>query len=97
MYYGNNVIDNVEKTLVNNDNVIDNGNKDKGVKSARDVELIALKLVDNFHSQQSYEFYCKVAYKLPEHIIWSNYEQAQKGRTPGKLFNWLCRRDMGSA
>lgn len=74
-----------EKGLKNNVNVIDR---------AKEVELIAHQLVDKFKSRESFPFYCKVAYSLPESTIWSNYEQSLKGRTPAKLFNFLCRRDM---
>lgn len=77
--------DNGVKNLTNNDNDIDRG---------KQVELIAYKLVDYFKSPDSFKFYCKVAYKLPESKIWNNYESAKKGNNPAGLFNWLCRRDM---
>ena len=68
------------------DNDIDN--KD------RRVESIARQLVSKFGSDKSYEFYCKVSYKLSESQIWTNYEKAQRGKNPGGLFNYLCRKDM---
>lgn len=84
----NNVNGNVSSILNNNDNDIDR---------AKVVETIAMKLVDKFKSQDSYKFYCLVAYKLPESKIWLNYEQATSGKNPAGLFNWLCRRDMNRA
>lgn len=88
MYEHNNVnVFSVKKT--NNDNVrVDRFSKSK------QVEAIAVKLVDKLHSESSYKFYCQVAYKLPENKIWDNLEKALKGKNPGGLFNWLCRRDM---
>lgn len=68
-----------------NDNEFDN---------SKAAERIAYTLVDKLGSQQSFPFYCKVAYSLPEHKIWANLETALKGNNPGGLFNWLCRRDM---
>lgn len=73
----------------NNDNV--------GVEQfekSKQVEFIAEKLCDKLNSKESYQFYCKVAYKLPEYKIWDNLEAALRGKNPGGLFNWLCRRDM---
>lgn len=82
----NNVNDNVFLgTKKNNDNVIDR---------AKSVESIANQLVDKFSSPESRPFYCKVAYSLPENKIWLNYESAQKGNSPARLFNFLCRKDM---
>lgn len=92
MSHHNNVND-----IVFSKNTNDNYNvnvKDNKFDESKKVEGIAMQLVDKLRSPDSYEFYCKIAYKLPEHKIWSNYEQAIKGRNPGGLFNWLCRRDM---
>lgn len=86
MYTSNNVNDNaVLGTKTNNDNVIER---------AKGVEAIANQLVEKFGSPESRPFYCKVAYALPENKIWLNYEAAQKGRSPARLFNFLCRKDM---
>lgn len=67
----------------NNDNDIDR----------RNVDRIADRLVEKFGSPQSREFYCKVAWKLSEAQIWSNYEKSLRGKSPAALFNWLCRKD----
>jgi len=39
------------------------------------------------------EFYCKVAWKLPEATINNNLEQAlNKGNDPARYFTWLCKK-----
>lgn len=75
--------------LLNNDNV---KLKQKNNVNVNNVEYIADKLVEKFSSPISRPFYCLVAYKLPEGTIWNYYEQAQSGRNPAGLFNWLCQR-----
>lgn len=64
------------------------------IVKAKEVESIAMTLVDKFKSPDSYKFYCLIGYKLSESKIWHNYEAALKGKNPPALFNWLCRRDM---
>lgn len=60
------------------------------------VEEIATALVEKLGSHRSWEFYCKVAKRIPEYRIWNNLEQANgKGiQNPGGYFNFLCRKDM---
>lgn len=70
-----------------------NNDIDPKLARARKVETIADQLVARYGSEQSRPFYCKVAWKLSEAKIWTNVEQAQKGNSPAKLFNYLCRRD----
>lgn len=72
---------------------IDRAKQEKYSKS-KIVDNIANQLVENFNSPNSRAFYCKVAYKLPENKIWANVESANRGRSPVKLFTWLCNRDM---
>jgi hypothetical protein len=74
---------------INNDN-------DKYELTKR-VEAIAYRLCEKLGSPTSFEFYCKVAYKMSEARIWSNYEKAQRGRNPARLFTWLCKREMASS
>lgn len=82
----NNVNDNdILQSKIINDNVNDRTKK---------VDYIADKLVRDFNSPDSRDFYCLIAWKLPEAKIWLNYEKSQKGRSPAKLFNWLCRKDI---
>ena len=86
----NNIITN----NINNDNV---SNKEKYEASTK-AESIARSLTAKFNSEDSVLFYCKIAYALPEYKIWLNYEKAttSKGvKDPARLFNWLCRKDMG--
>ncbi len=87
MYTNNNVNEIV--SLNHNNNVNDNG-----FSKSKEAEKIAYTLVDKLGSQKSFPFYCKVAYNLPERKIWNNLETAMKGKNPGGLFNWLCRRDL---
>ena len=86
--------DNVTNSITtNNDNV---KIQDKFEKS-REVERIALKIVEKLHNEDGYKFYCKVAYRVPEARIWWNLETAIKsGRNPVRLFTWLCKREMGN-
>ena len=78
-----NDIDSFKKTNIVND-----------IDRATRAERIAGELVQKFGKDDSRQFYLKVAYKLSESKIWSNYEKALKGRNPGGLFNFLCRKDM---
>lgn len=90
MSKGNNVIDNVNGIQGNNYNVNDNDRYDKG----KSIEIIADRLLEKLGAQPaSRPFMCKVAYRLPEATIWSNVEQALKGRNPVGLFIYLCKRD----
>lgn len=71
----------------NNDNDIE-----RGLRVDRIAEGIATKLGGR---ESSWEYYCKVAGKLPEVEIWNNVEQVLSSsnvRNPGGLFNFLCRR-----
>lgn len=78
-----------------NNNGNNGNNVGKVTKAAvNKADAIAMKLVDRLGSPTSYKFYCKVAYTLPESVIWSNYEKAILGNNPGGLFNWLCRKEM---
>lgn len=88
----NNVNNGKLTTLTNNVTMVEREPVDKSVVAKADG--IASVLVEKLRSPESYKFYCKVAYKLPESRIWQNYESAMKGKNPGGLFNWLCRKDM---
>ncbi|MBA3679365.1 hypothetical protein H0W80_04245 [Candidatus Saccharibacteria bacterium] len=59
------------------------------------VEDIARRLVERFNAPGSREFYLKVAYRLPEARIENLVTTAlEKGDDPGKLFNFLARKEM---
>lgn len=73
-----------------NDNVND-------IEKSLKVDRIAFAIADRLGGiDESWEFYCKVAGKLPESEIWKNVETATRRdrniRNPGGLFNLLCKR-----
>lgn len=78
-------------------NTINNTNVDKYAKS-KEVELLAGKLVGLLNSPGSFHYYCKLGWKLPENIIWNNYEKATsaKNADPKRLFTWLCNKDLSN-
>lgn len=90
------IIGNVSKIFNTNDNV---NNNDKYAKSKK-VDEIADKLVEKLANPGARRFYCLVAYKLPEHIIWDNldlaltYKGERKDYNPQRYFTWLCKRTM---
>ena len=59
------------------------------------VKHIANKLFTKLDDPQSYKFFCKVAWSLPEYMIWNNLEQAKCGRNPKAYFTFLCNLSMG--
>lgn len=67
------------------------------VKKLTEVQAIAQRLCDKLSDPNSYQYFCGIAWKLPESVIWYNLEQAEKGRTPKKLFTWLCNQSMKKA
>lgn len=67
------------------------------VKRLGEVQQIAQRLCDRLGDPDSYQYFCGVAWKLPESVIWYNLEQAEKGRSPKKLFTWLCNGSMKKA
>ena len=64
------------------------------VDKSKKVDLIADKLVLALNNPDRRAYYCKVAWQLPESAIWNNLEASTKGKSPAKLFTWLCQRDM---
>lgn len=79
------------KKLNNNDNVIDNDNK---YSASKQIDYIADRLVDKLNAtDKSRPFLCKVAWKLPEHRIWNHVESAMRGKNPMGLFIYLCKKD----
>lgn len=83
----NNVNDNVAKPI----NI---KHKTPQTKTIVEVRVIADKLSQELNSTDNIEFYYKVAWHLPENIIWSNLEAAVKGNSPQKLFTWLCNQSL---
>lgn len=82
--------------FVKNNTYTDNVTDGDKYKKSKEVELVAMQLVDKFNTPSWFPFYCKVAYKLPQDLIWRLYEQAhgKKVRDPAKLFYYLCDRAM---
>jgi hypothetical protein len=85
---------NTNNNTVTNTKLIKNNNNN--IVRAAEIEATARKLVEKYNSPESFDFYCKIAWKLPESYIWRNYEQSQKARNPGALFNFLCRKDLNA-
>ena len=66
------------------------------VLQSRKVETIADDLVNKLGAKtDSRPFLCKVAWKLPEPIIYKHVETATgpKSKNPMGLFIYLCKRD----
>lgn len=83
--------DNVVNKLTNNDNVRNNVQK---IIKPNTQDAIADKLVKELGNEDYRAFYCKVAYKLPEAVIWTSLEIAKTGKHPAKYFTWLVKRAM---
>lgn len=79
-----NVNDNV--SLTNNINV-NATSKEKEVNYL--VDNMMRKLDADLSSRL---FYCKVAWNLPESVIYNNLEKAMTGHNPQRYFTWLCKR-----
>lgn len=68
-------------------------------KTLPEVQMIAFKIEEMLGAQveSSFEFYCKVAWKLPENQIWNIVEMAKKGNYPHRLFTYLAKQYMKKA
>lgn len=75
-----------------------NGNDIEKFKEDSRIEGIAKRLVEIFDAPNSWGFYCDVARKLPEKVIWNHVEHARRTdrviTSPGGLFNYLCRKSI---
>jgi hypothetical protein len=62
----------------------------------RQVDMLADKLEALFGHQTPSRrpYYCKLAWQLPEGLIWQLAEQAQRGRQPARLFSWLTSKEL---
>lgn len=58
------------------------------------VRATANKLTGKLGDPGSYQYFCKVAWKLPESLIWSHLEQAMGGTNPKAYFTFLCNLSM---
>lgn len=86
---------NLTPNITNTIDTININNEEKYAKS-KQVELLAGKLVGLLNNPGSFHYYCKLGWKLPENVIWNNYEKATgaKNADPKRLFTWLCNRDL---
>jgi hypothetical protein len=84
----NNINDIAKERFKVNDNE-SSKTSDYKAKDSTTVELIAQRLVEKFHSDGSWEFYCLVAWRLPEPVINQLIESAwRRGiRNHGAYFN----------
>lgn len=78
-------------------NTSGSGLKNTNTKTLAEVQAIAHKLVDRLDNPSRFALYCKFAWNLPEARIWSNLETALAGRSPQRLFTWLCQRELPAA
>lgn len=90
------------KSFQVNNHINDNGSSKRIVDDslsndieAEAVDRIADYLVSRLESPESREFFCWVAWNLPEHIIEERLMTALlKGRVPGAYFNTLVRKEI---
>lgn len=89
------------KQILESSNVNVNNTKTNNVKrsnvNGNEVHRIAEKLCMIFNDFSSHDFFCKVAWQLPEYMIMNNVEAAQKGRQPVRLFTWLCNQSISKS
>lgn len=88
------IIPNTTLNTVTGVNKLTNTDSDT-VDKSKQVDLVADKLVIALNNPERRAYYCKVAWKLPEAVIWNNLEQSSKGKYPARLFTWLCERSIG--
>lgn len=63
-------------------------------KTLMQVQTIANTLCDRLSNETRFEYYCKIAWRLPESKIWGNLEKALTGNNPAKYFSFLCNLDL---
>lgn len=63
-------------------------------RTVSQVRLIANKIATELNNQSRLKYYYKIAWKLPESVIWNNLEQAKTGRNPQRYFSWLCQQSL---
>jgi len=88
------------KVLSNYFNVNVNKNS-TAVKGVAEVREIARCLSEKLHAPASdYEFFCKVAHRMPEAAIWGHLETVLEAQAAGKIkksarhfFTYLCLQD----
>lgn len=76
--------------LQNNDNVT---YKEKKLRASQ-VRSIASRIADKLQEPQNINFFYKVAWRLPESVIWANLEASTNKTNPGAYFVTLCKMEM---
>lgn len=86
--------DNVISREISNDN--DNVKYADKYQKSKKVDMLADQLVQIFNNPNARRYYCKVANKLPESVIFNNVEATkQKGVADrARLFTYLCEKAM---
>jgi len=79
---------------VNNVNKITNSNVITFKTTGIEVHRIASYIADKLQDHNSINFFCKVAWQIPEHKLILMLEQAMTGRSPARLFTWLCTQEL---
>lgn len=87
-------------TTLNTNSVSDKKNtntKNKPqTKTIVEVRNLAQKLCDRLNNPERFKYYCKLVWQLPERKIMQNLELAENGRSPQRLFTWLCENDLAN-
>lgn len=68
-----------------------NNTNTKKPKTINEVRAIAEKLCQRLNNPTRFNYYCKLAWHLPEQVIMQNLEMAEAGQNPQRLFTWLCQ------
>ena len=80
--------------IVSTTNNVNDNDRGKYQRS-RQVDRIADDIIHRLGAEmRSRPFYCKVAWSLSEARIYNHLESALKGRSPQRLFTYLCKKDM---
>lgn len=99
----NNVIqvNSINENNVNNGQMLERYKKCKQTAyeyNIREVQSIAGRIAEKLNDPQSFRFFCKVAWRLPEYVIWANLEQAMTSKkNPKAYFTFLCKLSMQTA
>lgn len=89
----------VEEILINTKNTkplitSDSEVKNTNTRTLVEVRQIAQKLSDKLNNPSRFDYYCKVAWRLPDSKIWSHLETALAGRDPIRYFSFLTNMEM---
>lgn len=81
-----------------NTNVNVNQTKGNNVKRSNvtgtEVQKIARYIAEKLQDYNSVDFFCKMAWQIPEYKLMSILEMSMKGHSPKKLFTYLCKLEL---